>query len=55
MRTIGSTSLPRLTAPPAGSASNASRDKSATSAGDFLTRLIDKASFTITKVLTDNG
>jgi len=31
------------------------QDKSAASAGGFLTRLIDKAPFTITKVLTDNG
>jgi len=31
------------------------QDESAASAGGFLTRLIDKATFTITKVLTDNG
>jgi len=31
------------------------QDKSAASAGGFLSRLIDKAPFTITKVLTDNG
>jgi len=31
------------------------QDKSAASAGGFLTRLIDKAPFTTTKVLTDNG
>ena len=31
------------------------QDKSAASAGGFLARLIDKAPFTITKVLTDNG
>ena len=31
------------------------QDKSAASAGGFLTRLIDKTPFTITKVLTDNG
>ena len=31
------------------------QDKSAASVGGFLTRLIDKAPFTITKVLTDNG
>jgi len=30
-------------------------DKSATAASDFLARLIDKASFTISKVLTDSG
>ena len=30
------------------------QDKSAASAGGFLSRLIDKAPFTITKVLTDN-
>jgi len=29
------------------------QDKSAASAGGFLTRLIDKAPFTITKVLTE--
>jgi len=31
------------------------QDKSAASAGGFLTRLIDKVPFAITKVLTDNG
>jgi len=31
------------------------KDKSATSAGGFLKRLIDKAPFTINKLLTDNG
>jgi len=31
------------------------KDKSATAASDFLARLIDKALFTISKVLTDNG
>ena len=31
------------------------QDKSAASASGFLTRLIDKTPFTITKVLTDNG
>ena len=31
------------------------QDKSAASAGGFLPRLIDKAPFTITTVLTDNG
>ncbi|CAD7847161.1 MAG: Mobile element protein, partial [Olavius algarvensis Gamma 1 endosymbiont] len=29
--------------------------KSATAAGGFLKRLIDKAPFTINKLLTDNG
>ena len=54
MRITGSTSLPQLTALPAGFTSNLLQDKSAASAGGFLTRLIDKAPFTITKVLTDN-
>ncbi|WP_133513374.1 DDE-type integrase/transposase/recombinase, partial [Candidatus Thiosymbion oneisti] len=31
------------------------KDKSATSASGFLTRLIEQAPFTITKLLTDNG
>ncbi|WP_141699397.1 DDE-type integrase/transposase/recombinase, partial [Candidatus Thiosymbion oneisti] len=31
------------------------KDKSATSASSFLTRLIEQAPFTITKLLTDNG
>ena len=55
MRTIGSTSLPRLTALPAGSTANSSRTSQAASAGGFLTRLIDKTPFTITEVLTGNG
>ena len=40
-----------MIAPPAGSV----RGDSATSAGGFLKRLIDKAPFIISKVLTDNG
>ena len=55
MRTIGSTSLPRLTAPTRWVYVELLQDKSAASAGGFLTRLIDKAPFTITKVLTGNG
>ena len=54
MRITGSTSLPQLTAPPAGSTSNASRTSQPPLPAGFLTRLIDKAPFTTTKVLTDN-
>ena len=55
MRTIGSTSLPRLTAPVRWVYVELLQDKPAASAGGFLTRLIDKVPFAITKVLTDNG
>jgi len=50
-RTNARTCLPPLIASPAGSV----RGDSAISAGGFFKRLIDKAPFIISKVLTDNG